>query len=271
MKHLFKEWSRVKIELENRFLAIFLDYDGTLTPIVETPDQAILSKDTKVLLRELVKIPDCKLAIISGRSLADIERLVGIKEIEYVGNHGLEMGGSAINFESLLTPQFKKIMEQIKCDLSAQLAVVKGALVEDKGLTLSIHYRLVSEKDISKFKNIFNQVTQPFVSKKEIWIELGKKVFEIRPPVEWGKGKAILWLLKKEQYVSNKFKVFSIYLGDDLTDENAFAAIKNSGLAILIGSAKSSHAKYYLKDTQEVAQFLKEILELKKGISTCQS
>src|SRR3989338_215918 len=269
MKHLFREWDRIKIDLENKFLAIFLDYDGTLTPIAQTPDRAILAQDIRVLLKKLAKMPDCKLAIISGRALAGIERLVDIKEIEYVGNHGLEIGGSAINFESLLTPRFKEIIGQIKNNLNVQLAAIEGILVEDKGLTLSIHYRLMDEQHMPRLKKILNKVIKPYLPGKEVRAGFGKKVFEIRPPVQWDKGKAILWLLKNAQYGFKKTGALPIYLGDDFTDEDAFEAIKNKGLTVRVGSAKSSHARYYLKDTEEVSQFLMRILALKGGPSIC--
>ncbi|MFC1674829.1 trehalose-phosphatase [Candidatus Omnitrophota bacterium] len=259
MKHLFEEWNKLEKKLEGKNIFLFLDYDGTLTPIVEHPDRALIPLEARELIRRLSKTPKCRLAIISGRSLKDLKRMVGIEKIIYAGNHGLEIEGPKIRFESPISAGARGAMKQVKSDLEKKLSKVNGVLVEDKGLTLSVHYRQADEDDIPLIKNIFTSNTQPYVTRRKIRITSGKKVFEVRPAAKWDKGKVVLWLLAREQFASVAQNLVPIYIGDDKTDEDAFKVIKDNGLTIFVGKLRKSSAKYYLKSTAEVINFLKRI------------
>lgn len=263
MDYLFIQLSRIKELLYDKFILLLLDYDGTLTPIAETPMKALIPKGTKELLEKLSRRPYCKLGIISGRSLGDIKNIVGIKDIIYVGNHGLEIEGPKIKFESQVSPRLKLIMRNIAADMQKRLLGIKGALVEDKGLTLSIHYRLVDKKDLSVFKKIISEVTGPYIVRDKVKVNSGKKVYEIKPPVKWDKGKVVLWLLARQQFILGAKKILPVYIGDDITDEDAFGALKRKGLTVFVGEPGNSKADYYLKNTGEVAKFLHLITGLK--------
>lgn len=263
MKYLLKEWDRIKKALVNKEIALFLDYDGTLTPITQTPQQALLSSGIKALLERLLRSRHCRVAIISGRGLSDLKAMVGIKGLIYAGNHGLEIEGPDIRYKSQATPKVRLFIDEIRRGLQATLSGVKGLLLEDKGLTLSIHYRLADKKDLPLIKAAFERLTQPYLNSKKIRVTRGKKVFEVRPAVEWDKGKVVLWLLARERFSRGDKSVVPVYIGDDVTDEDAFKALKNKGLSIFIGSPSAeSRAKYYLKDTAEVVEFLNKILFL---------
>lgn len=265
MKYLFDQWKQLSVSIKSHFVLLLLDYDGTLTPIVESPDKAVLSKHARDLLERLSKCPACKVAIISGRALTDVKKLVAVKNLVYIGNHGLEIEGPGIKFESLVSLNIKSVIERIERELYEQLKFIPGVLVEDKGLTLSIHYRKAeSEKEESLIKKITQRAVKPYIAKKEIRVGQGKKVIEIRPPIEWDKGKAALWLLGREQFALGKNKVFPVCLGDDLTDEDAFMALKTKGLAVLVGKPKPSYAQYYLNDSEDVLKFLGMVLQAKQ-------
>jgi len=263
MKYLFSQFSKIKELLSNKFILLLLDYDGTLTPIVETPSKAIIHKDTKGLLQKLSRSPYCKIGIISGRKLEDIKNIVGIDGITYAGNHGLEIQGPKIKFESQVSPRLKSIIRNIATDMQNRLLGIKGALVEDKGLTLSIHYRLVSKNDMPAFEKIVSEVTNPYMVSDKIKVNSGKKVYEIKPPVRWDKGKVVLWLLVRQQFISGEKNVLPIYVGDDVTDENAFKALKENGLTVFVGKPGNSIADYYLKNTEEVTKFLRLMSDLR--------
>ncbi|MDD2689689.1 MAG: trehalose-phosphatase [Candidatus Omnitrophica bacterium] len=265
MKNLFKYWDDLKDKLNNKYIMLFLDYDGTLAPIVSTPEKALISKEVKYLISELSKIPNCKLAIISGRALKDIKNIVGLKGIIYSGNHGLEIERPKIKFESQVSARYKATLELIMEDLKKRLYSIKNAFIEDKGLSLSIHYRLVDKKDIPKVKTIFHETIILYLVRNKIKVKTGKMVLEIRPPYEWDKGKVVMWLLARQQFALKDNGVFPIYLGDDVTDEDAFNVLKNRGMTIFVGKPKPSHARYYLKNTDEVGEFLKRILEIQEG------
>lgn len=262
MEYLFSQKEKLQDILSDKFIPLLLDYDGTLAPIVESPALATLSKENKDLLRRLSKEPNCSLAIISGRSLEDIKSTVGLRGVFYAGNHGLEIEGPKIKFESQVSLRLKSVIRNIAEELPKRLARIKGVLVEDKGLTLSIHYRLVDKEDLPAFENIIFEVTSLYTVRDKIKVDSGKRVYEIKPPVKWDKGKAVLWLLAKQQFILGAKKVLPVYIGDDITDEDAFKALKRKALTVFVGEPGNSKADYYLQNTEEVIQFLRLILDL---------
>lgn len=263
MDYLISQFNKIEELLHDKIILLLLDYDGTLTPIVESPKDAIISKETKELLGRLCKNPNYSLGIISGRSLEEIKKIVGIKNIIYAGNHGLEIEGPKIKFTSQVSPRLRSVIRNIAQDLRSKLSDIEGVLVEDKGLTLSIHYRLVKENDIPIFEKIISEVTNPYKVRDKIKVNPGKKVYEIKPPVQWDKGKVVLWLMVRQQFSSGEKKVLPVYIGDDVTDEDAFKVLKRKGLTIFVGESLRSNADYYLKNTEEVIKFLGLISEMK--------
>ncbi|MCM8819471.1 MAG: trehalose-phosphatase [Candidatus Omnitrophica bacterium] len=262
MRYLFDWLDKLKKELNNKNIILFLDYDGTLTPIAQTPKKAMLSLETKELLRRLIKNRRFQLAIISGRALKDIKEKIGIEEIIYVGNHGLEIEGPKIKFRYVVPTKYKRIFKNIKNKLKTHLSTIKGAFIEDKGLSFSLHYRLVKKNKIPKVKKILHPIVSAYKKDDKIKIKKAKKAFEITPPLLWNKGKAVLWLLNKLSSAFTKKEIVPIYLGDDVTDEDAFCALQNRGITIFVGKPKKSEAQYYLKNTQQVKDFLNNIIKL---------
>lgn len=242
---------------------LFLDYDGTLTPIVKTPDRAAIPAGTKRILRELSELSQCRVAIISGRMLRSVKRMAGLRGIIYAGNHGLEIEGPKIKFLSPVSSSYRALLIKIRDELHKKLSGIKGVLIEDKGLTLSLHYRLVNKKDIPRVETIFHETVIVYLVGNKIKFKSGKMVLEIRPPVNWDKGKVVLWLLARRQFKQGT-NILPVYIGDDVTDEDAFKVLRNRGLTIFVGKPKESFAKYYLKNTRQVVQFLKNILRLKR-------
>ncbi len=263
MKHLFSSWEIIESRLKaRRHILLAFDYDGTLTPIVKRPELARLSLAMKGLLKALSANPFFSLVIISGRPLNEIKRLVGIKKIIYAGNHGLELEVPDFRY---LNPQAEKsqpVILKIYKLLSDELAHLKGVLVENKGLSLSVHYRLVRGKsNLAELNKIFYRAVNPWRIKKKVKLTFGKKVFEIRPPVKWDKGKCLKYLLAK----SSQFRVkpLPIALGDDRTDEDMFNAVKDKGISIFVGRPGiSSSARYYLRNVDEVKNFLERLIRV---------
>ncbi len=264
MRYLFRHWDHLKEDLRNSRVILFLDYDGTLTPIADTPDRAVISREARDLLYELSKNRGCKLAVISGRSLKDIKSIVGLKNIIYSGNHGLEIDGPKLKFESVVPLGFKEIVRKIKLDLLRRLAHIKGVIMEDKGYTLSVHYRLVKEDSIRLVKTAFHEAIIYYLVSNKIKINTGKMMLEVRPPVEWDKGKSVMWLLARQVFVSGGDPVLPVYIGDDVTDEDAFSALRKKSLTIFVGRPKKSKAKYYLKGHRDVLKFLRMVNDLKR-------
>jgi trehalose-phosphatase len=253
LEYFFDQWEVISQRIKKENILLMLDYDGTLTPIQARPEEAKLSKEMRGLLSKLGE--KMHLAIISGRSLEEIKELVKIKKIFYAGNHGLEIEGGEEKFvypQALETiPIIKGISEQLK------KALIKGIQVEDKKFAVSFHYRGVNSSDVKKAKSFFNRVVSLWIKEKTIGVSKGKKILELRP-TDWDKGKALGWIwdrLGKE--------LFPIYIGDDLTDEDAFATLGDKGISILVTRRKKrSFAKYYLRKVEEVEKFLESLLNL---------
>ncbi|MFH1288685.1 MAG: trehalose-phosphatase [bacterium] len=260
MQYLFRKWDYIKRILEGKYLLIFCDYDGTLTPIAETPDKAVIPKNTKELLEKLSGLSDSKIIIISGRTVKDLKNRIQLKNIIYSGNHGLEINGYGFEFKAVVSRKYKNVLKIIKNDLVSKLSNINGILLENKEFSLSVHYRLVNKKDIPSVKAAINNAVFLYEKNKQIKVKEGKKVFEIMSPIEWDKGKAVLRILRRQRYLLKKKNVFPIYFGDDNTDEDAFNVLGNKGLTIFVGKPRLSKAKYYVKDTKEVAKTLKYIL-----------
>ncbi len=257
MEYLFDRWGEVERALAPGAL-LLLDYDGTLTPIVERPELAILSPDMKELLKRVSR--HYTLGIISGRSLTDVKELVGLEGMYYAGNHGFEISGSGVELVKPEAERVRPTLIKLCEELRAKLGSIKGAIVEDKGSTASVHYRLVAEGEFERLKNIFGEVVGPHMDSGTVRVTHGKKVFEIRPNVEWDKGKAVLWL---SSVVDPKGELTPVYIGDDRTDEDAFLALREMGVTILVSEGPmESNAKYFIKNVDEVKAFFERLINL---------
>lgn len=266
MQHLFRSWESFSSDIRAvSHILLLSDYDGTLTPIVSRPDEAILSTEVREKLHALAEKPSFSIGIISGRSLSEIKTMVGIEGIYYAGNHGFEIEGPGLRFVSPVARAAQTVIQDLVRQLSIKLGGIKGVIVEDKGLSLSIHYRLVKEGEENQVADIFRKVTAPLLSEGKIRVTSGKKVWEVRPPIDWHKGKAVEAIIKELKSLLKLEQLLTIYLGDDTTDEDAFMVVHPpQGWSIYVGEENpSSNAGYFLNSTAEVMTFLSRLPELK--------
>ena len=262
--HFFGTWDKSKSNLKEYHLMIFLDYDGTLTPIVDDPSKAFLPPLTKQLITALARMPGVEIVVISGRALSEIKRLVGISGLTYVGNHGFEIEGPSMRHVHPSSEQTAKLLFRIAKQLNKAFKIYPGISVENKKLTLSIHYRNLEDKTVNEAKKLFEKILEPYVTTKQAEVIEGKKVWEIRPALAWNKGATVLWLFERSVAALN-FVILPIYIGDDQTDETAFHSLKRNGLTIRVtdNPFEETHAKYFLRGPEEVVEFLKRIKGLK--------
>lgn len=259
MQHLFHSWESFSAEIRAApHILLLSDYDGTLTPIVGRPDEAVLPPGVRDRLRALAAKADFSVGIVSGRPLAEVRALVKVEEIYYAGNHGFEIEGPGLKFIHPAAGAAQPKIHDLLRQLSARLADIEGIILEDKGLSLSVHYRLVSEGDEEITARIFQEVTSPWLSDGEIRVTSGKKVWEIRPPIDWHKGKAVETIMDEIRPVHGGKQCLAIYLGDDTTDEDAFKVVhRPQGWGIFVGGENdSSGADYFLESPSEVMTFL---------------
>jgi trehalose 6-phosphate phosphatase len=235
-----------------RRFAVFLDYDGTLTPIVGHPEQAVLSDSTREAVRTLaVHVP---VAILSGRDLEDLRRRVDIDGIVFAGSHGFDIAGPRALRKEVAT-EFLPILDAAAKELGDKVAGVPGALVERKRFSLAAHYRQADESGIVKVKQAVSEVA---ARHRELRRIAGKKVYELQPDIDWHKGRAVIWLL--ETLGLEQPEVLPLYIGDDLTDENAFRALRQYGIGIVVSDQpRPTAARYALKNPAEVECFLRKL------------
>ena len=238
---------------KNKKHMLFLDYDGTLTPIVKNPEDAILSDEMRSVLRQYSsKFP---LAIVSGRDMDDVKKMVKIDNIIYGGSHGFRISGpDGLYMEHEKSAEILSGLEQIEKKLHTEFTGnIKGVHIERKRYAIAIHYRNVANEDIpvviNKVDLIINQ--NPGFRKGE-----GKKIAEIRPDVDWHKGRAIKWILERLKLSDNQ-DVVPIYIGDDITDEDVFRTMPETGIGILVGfHGQQTKARYSLKNVYQVQIFI---------------
>lgn len=269
MKYLFEAWPAIKQQIKSNAIVLCLDFDGTLTPIVERPEQALLSADRHNLLEKMAGLEGCSVVIVSGRALPEWKEKISIKNITYVGNHGFEMEGPRIHFKSPIYPSVRGHYSDIKRDLEEKLLTIPGVVLEDKGATMSVHCRLVPPEELARFTELLHRLLKPYLTDQQIRLTEGKKVFEIRPPIKWDKGKAVAWLLTQQAFSQKDEHLLPIAIGDDVTDEDLFEVFQGRGISVVVGEGKASQADYYLRDCEGVYQFLKEFYEAKTGIPPC--
>jgi trehalose 6-phosphate phosphatase len=265
LEHLFSVLSRVLEQIYGaKRILLLSDYDGTLTPIVERPELAKMPEETRRLLQKLTLQSNFTLGIISGRSLSDLKEKVNLSRIIYAGNHGFEIEGPGLSFVNPIAEEIKPMLRIIRQILNMTVGTIKGVLVEDKGITLSVHYRQVRDEEVSEVRNKVEGVVRGPLSRGIVKVTPGKKVYEVRPAVPWDKGRAIRLLMKRYGKGGRQSGLLPIYLGDDFTDEDGFRVIEKygNGITIRIGENNAdSIAKYYLYSPQEVQQFLTNLLE----------
>jgi trehalose 6-phosphate phosphatase len=239
-------------------LAVFLDYDGTLTPIVSHPQDAWLSESMRETLRSLAgRLP---VAILSGRDLDDVRGRVHVDGIVYAGSHGFDIAGAG-GLHRELGAAYLPVLDAAETELREALDEIPGAQLERKHFSVAAHYRNVNENDAFKVAQAVSAVA---ARHRELRRINGKKVYELLPDIDWNKGKAVLWLL--ETLEEERGKAFPIFIGDDRTDEDAFSALQARGIGILVSEQPEvTAASYWLKSPDEVERFLKEMVPRLSG------
>ncbi|XP_056695638.1 probable trehalose-phosphate phosphatase H [Spinacia oleracea] len=252
-------------------IVMFLDYDGTLSPIVDDPDRAFMSDAMRDTVRRLAK--HFPTAIVSGRSLDKVYNFVQLPKLYYAGSHGMDIKSPAnkcFKFpkksqEVVFQPasEFIPMIEQVYKTLSEKTKNILGASVEHNKFCLSVHYRLVDE---NKWNELAQEVRSVLEEYPELQLAQGRKVFEIRPAIKWDKGKALEFILESLG-LANRKDVFPVYIGDDRTDEDAFKVLRyrEQGCGILVSKiAKETNASYYLQEPPEVMSFLQRLVKWRR-------
>lgn len=249
MEHAFAALPEIRRRLAlGEELVIFLDFDGTLSPIVENPSDASMSEETRRLVEACAR--RYRTSIVTGRSLADIRTRAAITGVDYAGNHGMEwliggiQGGRDLPEEA---------QEDLKDAAEALRAIAApGIFLEDKGVSVALHYRAVPDADQASVAAAARAAAEPIAARGRLEVLEQKKLLEVRPR-GWHKGHFV-----RNEMANAPAGAFAVYIGDDRTDEDAFE-ILDSGYPIMVGSAPRTAAKYFLADISEVDEFLRQL------------
>ncbi|KAI5669902.1 hypothetical protein M9H77_19755 [Catharanthus roseus] len=251
---------------------MFLDYDGTLSPIVEDPDRAFMSDSMRSTVKKLARY--FPTAIVTGRCRDKVYSFVRLAELYYAGSHGMDIKGPSkgskckkgvqtVPFQP--ASEFLPMIDEVYKLLVEKTKSTPGAKVENNKFCISVHFRCVDEK---KWSELARQVKSVLENYPKLRLSPGRKVLEIRPVINWDKGKALEFLLESLGY-ANCSNVFPVYIGDDRTDEDAFKVLrkKGQGFGILVSKIpRETNASYSLQEPSEVMYFLRRLVDWKKSL-----
>ena len=246
--------------LDGRMPAVFLDYDGTLTPIVEHPEDAHLADASRSALIRLAQL--CPVAIVSGRDMPDVRGMVAVDDLIYAGSHGWDIDGPDIRVE-YRGDEFLPLLDDAEDDLRQRADAVTGARVERKRFAIAVHYRQVPDDHVPRIEEAVRSVA---TTRPKLRVTGGKKILELRPALEWHKGTAVNWLLDTLGLTGDE--VVPMYLGDDETDEDAFRALPGHGIGIVVAPEHQTAADYVLADADQVREFLEMLADMLAGRRT---
>lgn len=231
----------------------FLDFDGTLSPIVDNPEDAAIDAPMREAVRALAE--RYPVAILSGRDREDVERRVGLDRLIYAGSHGFDvLGPDGLRYEHDEAAEYLPELDAIEDELRTAVAEIGGALVDRKRYAVAVHDRQVSDQ-------LLPQIEQAVLEASErhprLHASTGRRVYEFRPDVPWDKGRALLWLIDALGYARGE--VAAMYVGDDTTDEDAFRVLREmgTGVGVIVKSEdRETRAEYQLDGTGEVLDLL---------------
>lgn len=249
-------------------ILVALDFDGTLSDIVSRPEDAVLTEERRQLLRDLNSRPRFAVAVISGRTVDDVRERVGLSDIAYAGHHGLEIAGPGFSYLPPEAEAFRGTAARLGESLEAEIGGIPGVIFEHRGISLGVHYRLVAaDQRQSALRAIWGAI-QPLEDAGEARIITGKEVVNVLPPVVWHKGSALQWLMEMLDSIPHRVGgTFPIYIGDDVTDEDAFPVARETGIAARVGPPSvDTAAEYILTDTADVEATLRAMVDYSKSL-----
>nr|UBY08108.1 TPP7 [Oryza grandiglumis] len=264
------EFEKVVAASKGKQIVMFLDYDGTLSPIVDDPDAAFMSETMRMAVRSVAK--HFPTAIVSGRCRDKVFEFVKLAELYYAGSHGMDIKGPASRHAAAKSPphnkgvlfqpasEFLPMIEQVHQRLEQATSSIPGAKVENNKFCVSVHFRCVDEKSWGALAETVRRVVREF---PRLRLSQGRMVFEVRPTIKWDKGKALEFLLDSLGFADCS-DVLPVYIGDDRTDEDAFKVLRRrgQGVGILVSKhPKETSASFSLQEPAEVMEFLLRLVE----------
>lgn len=236
-----------------RHIALFLDYDGTLTPIAPTREAALPTRRTCALLRALVATPGIRVAIITGRSLRHVPRSIRAIGMDLAVDHGVHMVRSGGHWVHPGVGALEPVLRKVYAAVRTGLGHLRGIRIERKRWSVEVHYRQVDPRHVPEIRTALKAIMGPYSG--VLALTQGKMVLEARPAIPWSKGHAILRLLASPGYRT----ALPVFIGDDRTDEDGFRALAGKGITIHVGTRRRTVARYRVPNVKRVLEFLEII------------
>ena len=246
-RHLFDCWPQVRKRLRAaKRVALFLDFDGTLVPMRSRPEGVRLDSTTRRLLQRLARHPHLTVVVISGRQRRDLLQRIRVEGLQYLGLYGLERGGRVPTAD----PAYM-VLRRARRSLAVRMASLPDIWIEDKRLSFAVQYRGAAGATRQQARCILRETLKPLES--VLRVQPSKKVWEVLLREAPGKGAAVADILK-----GLPPGTLPIYVGDDTTDESAFAVLPK-GVTVRVGTLLHSKAHYRLRSPTEVLNFLERL------------
>ncbi|MGH3719742.1 MAG: trehalose-phosphatase [Pseudonocardiaceae bacterium] len=266
LPHALRDSRRFTRCLAGRRPAVFLDYDGTLTPIVDRPEDAVISERMRDAVRRLAE--RATVCVVSGRDRSVVAEWMDVAGLVIAGSHGFDMGNDRDGpFHRDAVADVEGLLSTVTDRLRTEVEPVQGAVVEPKRFSVAVHYRLVAPRERQYVEAVVDTLLADYPD--QLKVTPGKMVYEIQPKVDWNKGKAVQYLCRALHVDGEEF--VPLYLGDDITDEDAFRALKEpsheplqcNGIGVVVAdlgdpeqAGRTTAADFVLESTGEVWRFL---------------
>lgn len=251
---------RVADAARGRPLLVLLDFDGTMCEFQPEPGMVWLQKSRRAVLQRLAASDRFTAGLVSGRRISDLRERAGLTaDMWFAGLHGLEIEGFGRSFVHERVEDARGLLGLIARSLRVQTADLPGVLIEDKELSIAMHVRQAHPDDKIKADALFLPMAMPHIDDGTLRLMPGSNVSELLPNIPWTKGDAVRWIQAAERERRNADPCV-IYLGDDVTDEDAFEAV-GAGSAIMVGP-RPSLIETRLENPAAVESFLSGLAEL---------
>jgi trehalose 6-phosphate phosphatase len=257
LPHALRDSQQFAARLNSRRPAVFLDYDGTLTPIVDRPEDAIISEGMRDAVRRLAG--RTTVCVVSGRDRPVVSQWLGIEGLVVAGSHGFDLG----DHRGAAPTGSQELITTVSDRLGSELGEVQGVSIEPKRFSVAVHYRLVAPTQRRHVTAVVDAMLADYAD--QLKLTPGKMVYEIQPNIDWDKGKAVQYL--RHALHVNGAEFVPLYVGDDITDEDAFKALKGpangAGIGVIVAdttdpeqASRATAAEFVLESIGEVQQFL---------------
>ncbi len=237
-------------QIADKTVAVFCDYDGALTPIVDRPEDAVIPPATLAALEALADLT--VVGVVSGRDLADVMGMVPTERIWFAGSHGFDVrrpDGSREEFPDGAAAL--PALESAERSLAERIATIDGAWAERKRFAIAVHYRATPDDQIADLEAAVADVA---AAHEGLRMTGGKKIFELRPDIDWHKGKAVRWLIDAAGL--DPADTLALFIGDDITDEDGFAEVRSRGVGVVVGTEDRYTAAHLRVDDPDATRQL---------------